>query len=47
MVFPTTDPGPITRLKTPAGTPDRAMISESACAEPGTISAGLNTTVLP
>ena len=34
-------------LKTPAGMPDRAMISDSACAEPGTISAGLNTTLLP
>ncbi|MDF2972543.1 MAG: hypothetical protein K0R61_2993 [Microvirga sp.] len=47
MASPTTEPLPITRLNTPAGTPARMMISESAWAEPGTSSAGLNTTVLP
>ena len=41
---PTTEPRPMTRLNTPAGTPARMMISESAWAEPGTRSAGLNTT---
>ena len=44
---PTTDPRPITRLKTPGGIPDAAMIFDSACAVPGTRSAGLNTTQLP
>src|SRR3954453_496196 len=46
-VWPTTEPEPTTRLKTPAGRPERAMISLNAWAEPGTSSAGLNTTVLP
>ena len=46
-ISPTTEPRPITRLKTPAGSPARAMISASAQAQPGTRSAGLNTTQLP
>src|SRR6267143_2947075 len=40
-------PRPMTRLKTPGGSPDFAMIPARACAEPGTRSAGLNTTQLP
>ncbi len=47
MSDPRPSPEPITRLNTPAGMPERAMISDSACAEPGTSSAGLKTTVLP
>src|SRR5262249_41387307 len=47
IVSPTTEPRPMTRLKTPAGRPEREMMSESAHAEPGTKSAGLNTTALP
>ena len=46
-VSPIALPRPITRLKTPAGSPDREMISARTCAEPGTRSAGLNTTQLP
>jgi hypothetical protein len=46
-VSPTTEPRPMTRLKTPAGSPALAMISESACAVAGTRSAGLRTTQLP
>ena len=45
--WPTVDPRPMTRLKTPAGRPASAMISASACAEAVARSAGLNTTVLP
>ena len=37
----------MTRLNTPGGSPARAMMSASAQAQPGTKSAGLNTTVLP
>ena len=45
---PTFEPGPMTRLNTPAGSaPARTMISASAQALPGTRSAGLKTTVLP
>src|SRR6267142_5037808 len=40
-------PRPMTRLKTPGGSPDFEMIPARACAEPGTRSAGLNTTQLP
>src|SRR5258708_38264567 len=40
-------PEPITRLKTPAGSPARAMISASAQAEPGTRSAGFKTKQIP
>src|SRR6266571_7027959 len=47
MVSPTTDPGPMTRLKTPTGMPALARISVSAQAQPGVHCAGLNTTVLP
>ena len=46
-VSPTTEPRPMTRLKTPEGMPARTMISDRAWAEPGTRSAGLKTTVLP
>ena len=41
------EPRPMTRLKTPAGSPARLMMSASAQAQPGTRSAGLNTTALP
>src|SRR3989344_3589464 len=44
---PTSEPRPITRLNTPAGRPARCRMSASAQAEPGTTSAGLNTTQLP
>ena len=44
IVCPTTEPRPITRLNTPFGAPALTMISASAWAEPGTRSAGLNTT---
>ena len=44
---PMTLPRPITRLNTPAGMPERLMISASAQAQPGTRSAGLSTTQLP
>ena len=37
----------MTRLKTPSGNPERLRMSASAQAQPGTRSAGLNTTVLP
>ena len=47
MAAPTSDPRPITRLKTPFGRPARLMISDSAQALPGTRSAGLKTTQLP
>ena len=47
MTSPTTEPRPITRLNTPAGMPARARMSAIAQAQPGTRSAGLNTTVLP
>ncbi len=46
-VCPTTEPRPMTRLNTPFGRPEREMISAKAQAEPGTRSAGLNTTALP
>ena len=46
-ISPTTEPRPITRLNTPFGMPLREMISASAHAQPGTRSAGLNTTQLP
>jgi hypothetical protein len=47
MACPTWRPLPLTRLKAPAGRPARLMISDSAQPQPGTSSAGLNTTVLP
>ncbi len=51
IASPTTLPRPMTRLNTPSGAftaaSARAMISASAWPEPGTRSAGLNTTVLP
>ena len=47
IASPTTAPRPITRLKTPAGTPASSRILASAQAQPGTRSAALNTTQLP
>src|ERR1700722_12217381 len=47
MASPTMEPRPMTRLNTPAGIPERTMMSARAQAEPGTRSAGLNTTQLP
>ncbi len=47
MVWPTTEPRPMTRFTTPLGKPAREMISISAQAVPGTRSAGFSTTVLP
>ncbi|MNP63009.1 hypothetical protein D3C76_1583550 [compost metagenome] len=44
---PTLRPGPTSILNTPAGKPEREMISASAQAEDGTSSAGLKTTQLP
>ena len=41
MVWPTTEPRPMTRFTTPLGKPAREMISISAQAVPGTRSAGL------
>ena len=40
MVWPTSEPRPITRFSTPAGRPARCRMSTSAQAEPGTRSAG-------
>src|SRR2546427_3969515 len=47
MATPTTAPRPMTRLNTPAGRPQRLRMSASAQPQPGTRSAGLNTTQLP
>src|SRR3989442_10962196 len=47
MASPTTAPRPITRLNTPAGRPERLRMSASAQPQPGTRSAGLNSTQLP
>jgi hypothetical protein len=47
IVRPTIEPLPMTRFKTPFGKPARIRISTSSHAQPGTRSAGLNTTVLP
>src|SRR2546421_11684766 len=47
MAPPTTAPRPMTRLNTPAGRPERLRMSASAQPQPGTRSAGLNTTQLP
>ena len=44
---PTSEPRPMTRLKTPLGKPARIRMSASAHADPGTSSAGFITTVLP
>ena len=44
---PTFDPGPITRLKTPAGQPASSRIFASSQAQPGVNSAGFITTALP
>ena len=47
IAWPTSRPLPITRLKAPGGSPAREMISASAHALPGTMSAGLITTQFP
>ena len=47
IVWPTTEPLPITRLSTPLGRPARCRMSTIAHEQPGTRSAGLNTIVLP
>ena len=47
IASPTTRPGPMTRLSTPSGRPASRRMHTSACALAGTISAGLNTIVLP
>src|SRR2546428_11062651 len=47
IASPTTEPRPMTRLNTPAGRPERLRMSASAQPQPGTRSAGLNTTQLP
>src|SRR5256886_17523019 len=47
IASPTTAPRPMTRLNTPAGRPERLRMSASAQPQPGTRSAGLNTTQLP
>ena len=44
---PSDEPGPDTRLRTPAGSPARCTISTSVHGEAGTSSAGLKTMVLP
>ena len=44
---PTTEPGPMTRLKMPGGQPSSWMMRASRCAVPGTISAGFSRTALP
>ena len=47
MASPTTDPTPVTRLKTPAGRPTSSMTLASANAFNGATSLGLSTTVQP
>ena len=47
IASPTTEPLPMTRLSTPFGSPARARMSTISQEQPGTRSAGLNTTVLP
>ena len=44
---PTTEPLPITRFRTPLGSPARTRMSTMAHEQPGTRSAGFSTTVLP
>ncbi len=44
---PTVGPSPLTRLKTPAGTPAASITSAQICADRGAISLGLSTTVQP
>ena len=46
-VFPTDAPGPVTRLRTPGGSPASSKTSTSFTAVMGVEDAGLNTTVLP
>ena len=47
MASPTTGPMPVTRLKTPAGSPTSSMTSARAKAFRGATSLGLSTTVQP
>ena len=47
IAAPTVGPSPLTRLKTPAGKPDSAMISASRYALTGAISLGLRTMAQP
>ena len=44
---PSFEPGPITRLSTPGGSPARCTMSTSVHGDAGTSSAGLNTTQFP
>ena len=47
IASPTTGPKPVTRLKTPAGSPSSSMISASTKALSGVTSLGLATTEQP
>ena len=47
MASPTTGPTPVTRLKTPGGSPTSSMISARTKALSGATSLGLSTTVQP
>ena len=47
MASPTVGPSPLTRLKTPAGTPASSRISAKMIASSGAISLGLSTMVQP
>ena len=47
IASPTTGPVPVTRLKTPAGSPTSSTISASTKALSGTTSLGFSTTVQP
>ena len=44
---PTTEPGPVTRLKTPAGRSASTTHSASSVAHTAVVDAGVQTTVLP
>src|SRR3954467_2625350 len=47
IAAPSFAPGPMTRLSTPGGNPARCTMSANAQGDPGTNSAGLNTTQFP
>ena len=47
IASPTTDPGPVTTVKTPSGMPASSASSASRSAVIGVCSAGLSTTVFP
>ena len=47
IVFPTDEPAPVTRFRTPGGRPASSKISTSFTAVIGAEDAGLNTSVLP